>query len=34
VGQVIDAAWLAERDRLLKETYWLLPQVEPETILP
>jgi hypothetical protein len=34
VGQVIDARWIAERDRLVKETCRLLPQGEPENILP
>ena len=32
VGTVIDAAWIAERDRLVKEICRLLPQVGPASI--
>ena len=33
VGQVIDAAWIAERDRLVEETCRLIPHMEAENLL-
>lgn len=33
LGQVIDAAWISERDRLITETCRLIPQMEAENLL-